>query len=319
MKEKNFIILFFVCCLLVITSLFVFFDGKESTNTKGIIKQKPALSDVYSAIPDSDEPTDIKSVGNNLTENNSITESASEDLQDLVESLSNLTANEIVIKLLIEERYYAHTTKILLELIKNGTLGINESLKGNDNKTAYYTPLYVALIPYDQVSYEEFSEFMDLGAAIDTSNAWLSKLAKIKDERIIQRWVDESGVGPEHYDQLMNLALSKGSPELASYIREYDLGGINYTFDPTLFTKSKMNIKDYIASEIDKEKYAQSGRITPFQFITADISRANIYLNKVRVMKMKPGLTQSEIDNFDKSLIVIQERIEDLQKIKQNL
>jgi len=318
MKEKKFIILFF---LLVITSLFVFFDGKESIKIKDIVEQKTASPEVYSAIPDSDESTDIKSVGNNLKENNSITESASEDIQDLVESLSNLTANEIVIKLLIEERYYAHTTKILLELIKNGTLGINESLKGNNgnNKATYYTPLYVALIPYDQVSYDEFSEFMDLGAAIDTSNTWLRKLAKIKDERIIQRWVDESGVGPEHYDQLMNSALSKGSPELVSYIREYDLGGINYTFDPTLFTKSKMNIKDYIASEIDEEKYAQSGRITPFQFITADISRANVNLNIVRVMKMKPRLTQSEIDNFDKSLILIQERIEDLQKIKQNL
>lgn len=314
MKINKVKFFFTLVLLVVVIGLLVIFENttlNKATHVKLSISPTPTEKYVLT------DPLFHDSAEDSLQQDEPLILDQLSEVEQLIEGLDDLTSNEIVVKLLGTDAYIEHSTEILLMLIKNGTLGVNESLKGNENRSAYYTPLFVALSSLDEVRPEQFNEFMDLGAVIDTSNAWLSKLGGIRDKDSIQRWVNESGIGSEHYKKLVELGLTFGSPQLVSYIKESDPSGLTYAFPAELVANRVTVVNKYVAEEFDVKEYQKNNQyVSEYKMVLGAIGYGNKMLNITRALKLQSGLTQAEIQELDKSIAGIQAKINRLQALK---
>lgn len=109
------------------------------------------------------------------------------EFDDLVESFAHYTANEIAQAIFTDDRLIDNGAELLLALVENGKLGINQPLKqSTQTSSSHYTPLFVALASRDDLTFEQFSAFLELGAYIDTSSPWMLQLGRVRDKKIIE-------------------------------------------------------------------------------------------------------------------------------------
>ncbi|MCK7458849.1 hypothetical protein [Idiomarina aminovorans] len=137
--------------------------------------------------------------------------------QEILDEFSTYPPQQIAVELFTDVRVKGNSTALLLELIQKGIIGVNESLKAG---ATHYTPLYVALASGNDLTEAELQQFFDLGAFAGASKPWLRAMPALHSKKTLQLWAEHSGVGPEHYDNLLLYALIRGNPTLDAFIRE---------------------------------------------------------------------------------------------------
>ncbi|MCK7458845.1 hypothetical protein [Idiomarina aminovorans] len=124
---------------------------------------------------------------------------------------------KIAKNLFTDGRIRGDSTELLLKLVENGTIGINESLRRG---ATHYTPIFAALVSGSELTESQFKKFIDLGANVDASFVGLMAMAKITNDKVLEQWKIEAGVGSEHYEDLLMQGLINGNPNLISMVRK---------------------------------------------------------------------------------------------------
>lgn len=244
------------------------------------------------------------------------------EFDDLVESFAHYTGNEIAMAMFTDGRLIDSGAELLLALVENGTLGINQPLRQSTQMSnSHYTPLFVALASRDELDHEQFSAFLELGAYIDTSNPWMRSLGNVRDTRIIETWIAEAKVGPEHFQQLMNYALTFGSPGLAQVTNEMYGNDALYNIDEQVINEVVPTITSYAEDQNYDERTYESAfsRISNVSMLATDLALGKKMLGRAQVIQQHSLTNDSQNIEIESLVNILQVRVNRLQEIKDRM
>lgn len=228
------------------------------------------------------------------------------------------TPHQVLIGLVKDVELRDTKIELLLQLIESGHIGINEKMRPGEGD--YYTPIFAALVATrNRISKQELERFISLGASIDASKAYRHTLDTLRtnDIRVQQRWMEVSGIGPEHHQELFQQSVVSGDGTLARHLYQVNNGQLTLSERDVNLAMRRMALATQENSDLSHYTAMKPGRAHPLEFIDVAIIRVEDSLGKTQHLEHVTSLSpeqQQQVSEYRAQLLIKHPQLLEIQK-----